>query len=565
MAEVITETILPGTYIQVNTEGLLTIGAIATGNVGLMGTAEMGTAAIETLSSFEEGRARFGEMGDWDRSQPDSNLGLVRALRLLFDNGASTVYAKRVVAMVDDAAHSITAAKAATYQVLNEANAPALTLRARTPGTWGNRLQLRVEPAEATEQVSDEAVARSNATFTLSAQQVFAPTNGAAAALGTVSVREHGLLTRFALTTATPTATSVQLNPANRTFTFGAAPSATAEVRASYRVPQEALRKVTIRYGNMREVYVTPSLSYLVQQLQDANNPSRLVEVVTRTGDGLLKSTANFDTFNGGDNGTVALSHFQEALDAMLDSPVQIVVVAGRAFSQIKSALLGHVERTENLGRERIAVVGADSSDVQKILENANDVADKRVILVAPGLRQSDPVSGQSIDLPPAFAAAAVAGKLASLSPHISLTNKTLAGIDALTAAYNYGDLKALVQNRVLALETRRGVRVVKGITTDDQAFQQITLRRIIDYVKEGTRIGANQYIGRLNNTRVRENLRTTLDGFLADLLLREFLTGYKLTVFADRAMEIRGEVQVVMDLNPTFSIDVIRVVMNLS
>jgi hypothetical protein len=35
--------------------------------------------------------------------------------------------------------------------------------------------------------------------------------------------------------------------------------------------------------------------------------------------------------------------------------------------------------------------------------------------------------------------------------------------------------------------------------------------------------------------------------------------------VFADRAMEIRGEVSVTMDLKPTFSIDYIRVVMNLS
>ena len=33
----------------------------------------------------------------------------------------------------------------------------------------------------------------------------------------------------------------------------------------------------------------------------------------------------------------------------------------------------------------------------------------------------------------------------------------------------------------------------------------------------------------------------------------------------ADRPMEIRGEVRVTMDLNPTFSIDVIRVIMNLS
>jgi hypothetical protein len=357
----------------------------------------------------------------------------------------------------------------------------------------------------------------------------------------------------------------VQLNPTNRTFTFGTAPATEVDVRASYRVPQDALRKITIRYGNVREEYITPSLSYFVQQLKDESNPSRLVEVVERTGDGLPKSTTRFETFAGGDNGTVALSHFQAALDAMIDSPVQILMVAGRSFSQVKSAILGHVERTENLGRERIAVIGADSSEVQKVLENANDVADKRVVLVAPGLRQQDPISGQIVELPPAFAAAAVAGKLASLPPHISLTNKTLAGIDALAANYNYGDLKALVQNRVLALESKRGIRVVKGITTDDEAFKQITLRRIVDYGKEGTRIGANQYIGRLNNTRVRENLRTTLDGFLADLLLREFLTGYKLTVYANRAMEIRGEVQVIMDLNPTFSIDVIRVMMNLS
>ncbi|HEX5833978.1 MAG TPA: phage tail sheath C-terminal domain-containing protein, partial [Pyrinomonadaceae bacterium] len=116
-----------------------------------------------------------------------------------------------------------------------------------------------------------------------------------------------------------------------------------------------------------------------------------------------------------------------------------------------------------------------------------------------------------------------------------------------------------------LVLQKKRGIRVVKGITTDDEAFKQITLRRIVDYVKQGTRLGANQYIGKLNNKRVRDNLRTTLDSFLADLLIREFLTGYKLTVFADRPMEIRGEVLVTMDLNPTFSIDVIRVVMNLS
>jgi hypothetical protein len=253
------------------------------------------------------------------------------------------------------------------------------------------------------------------------------------------------------------------------------------------------------------------------------------------------------------------------ALDSLVDQDIQILLVTGIGFGRIKSAVLGHVEKTENIGRERVAVLGAENNVLEKILENANDIADKRVVLTAPGLRQIDPVTGQWIDLPPYYTAAAIAGKLSSLSPHVSPTNKTLAGIDAIGVEYNYGQLKALVQNRVLALQRKRGIRIVKGITTHDEAFQQITLRRIVDYVKQGTRIGANQYIGKLNNTRIRENLRTTLDSFLADLIRREFLTGYKLKVFADRPMEIRGEVLVVMDLNPTFSIDVIRVVMNLS
>lgn len=561
MAEVITETILPGTYIEVRAEGLLTIGAIPTGNIGIVGTAEMGSSRIENLSSYEAGRARFGEPGEWDVGAPDDNLNLVRALKLCFDNGASTVYALRVF---DEAT-----AKAATFSVTNDNNEAVLTLRAKTPGTAGNRLQIRIEPGEAQENVSNELVARSNGTFSLSALEVVVPAagngNGSSPSVGNVTVREQGLVTKYQLKVSAASSQVVQINPANRTLTFQTAPSAAAEIRASYWVSQSSLRKVTLRLGNLQEVYIVPSISYLAQRLSNETNPSRLVDIVTPAGQGLPKVTTRFEAFTGGANGTVSKTHYQTALEALVEQDVQIVVVAGMPFSSIKADVLGHVEKTENLGRERIAVIGADSSEVEKILDNANDVADKRVILVAPGIRQTDAATGAVVDLPPYFSAAVIAGKLSSLSPHISLTNKTLAGIEALASAYNYGELKSLILNRVLTLQKKRGIRVVKGISTDDEAFKQITLRRIVDYIKTGTRIGANQYIGKLNNKRVRDNLRTTLDSFLADLLIREFLTGYKLTVFADRPMEIRGEVQVVMDLNPTFSIDVIRVVMNLS
>jgi hypothetical protein len=555
MSEVITEMILPGTYIEVRAAGLLTVGAISTGNVGVIGTAEKGDTEFQILSGYDDGRAKFGEPGDWDPNDVAGNLSLVRALKFLFDNGALTVYARRV--------YDPASAVPANMQLTNASNAPVLTLQAKTTGAWGNRLQVKIEAADAQSLVPNETLTPRAGNLTLSAAKLLPPASPDAS-IGSVTVTQHGLMRKFQLKT-TAGAGAVQVDPATRNLTFPTAPPAGADIEASYWVTQDSLRKITFVYGNQQEVYVVPSLSYLAQLLSDPTQPSNLVNVVQVQGDGLPAVATGLQPFAGGDNGSVTLQNYMDALDDMVAQDIQIVVPVGLTFSQVKASILGHVEITENLGRERIAVLGADSSDTTKILENANDVADKRVVMVAPGLDQQDPTTGQIVHLPPYYAAAAVAGKLSSLAPHISLTNKTLASVDALTANYNYGELKSLVLNRVLALEDKRGIRVVKGISTDDQAFRQISVRRIVDYVKQGTRQGADQYIGLLNNRAVRENLRTTLDSFLADLLVREFLTGYTLTVTADRAMEIAGQVLVTMDLQPTFSIDVIRVIMNLS
>jgi hypothetical protein len=116
-----------------------------------------------------------------------------------------------------------------------------------------------------------------------------------------------------------------------------------------------------------------------------------------------------------------------------------------------------------------------------------------------------------------------------------------------------------------MPLEKKAGYRIVKGITTDDGAFRQVSVRRIVDYAKAGTRIGSNPYIGKLNNTRVRGALKATLNGFLSDMVLNEALTEYTLDVTATREQEIVGVAVVTMFLKPTFSIDYIKVIMNLS
>jgi hypothetical protein len=85
-----------------------------------------------------------------------------------------------------------------------------------------------------------------------------------------------------------------------------------------------------------------------------------------------------------------------------------------------------------------------------------------------------------------------------------------------------------------------------------------------VDFAKAGVRIGANPYIGRLNNVRVRAALKATLDGFLSQMVLDEMLVGYTLDVSATRAQEINGQAIVTMTLQPTFSIDFVKVIMNL-
>ncbi|MDV3349038.1 phage tail sheath C-terminal domain-containing protein [Leptothoe sp. LEGE 181152] len=81
------EMILPGTYIEVRAEGLISAGRISTGNIGIVGTASKGPVNQPVLiSSLAEAKEEFGE-GD------PSNATLMTALELIYKNGGRTVYA----------------------------------------------------------------------------------------------------------------------------------------------------------------------------------------------------------------------------------------------------------------------------------------------------------------------------------------------------------------------------------------------------------------------------------------------------------------------------------------
>jgi len=476
MSETIGEMILPGTYIEVRSEGLISVGGISTGNVGVVGTANRGPVnQLVILGSYTEALDAFGSYDRWPGTDTAPALTLTRTLEQIFSGGGSTVYAVRVANLAAG-----TSMKSMTWAVEDAGGATLFTLTASSPGTWANAIQ---------------------ATLTT-------PASG-------------------------PVKLDLVLNQVKESFTGATAADLAKAVNDGSRL-------------------VTAS------GLADADKAKVPKTLVAATG-------ANM----GGPDGVgVSSSDIAGGLALLANQAVNIVAVGGLDAKTVGADVLAHLEQTENDRRERIAVLGVSSDDLTKMGDDLSKVSSARAILVAPGIVADDASrigeANKSVNLTGPYAAALVAGALSTLAPHVSLTNHAVPAND-LTRDYTRAEQKQLLVNHVLVLQKNLGIRVLKGITTDTGAFQQISVRRIVDYAKAGVRIGCNPYIGKLNNSRVRAALKATLDGFLASMVLDEMLIAYTLEVTATRAQEIAGQAIVTMTLQPTFSIDFIKVIMTLS
>ncbi|MEH2291326.1 phage tail sheath C-terminal domain-containing protein [Nostoc sp.] len=467
------ETILPGTYITVLDEGLISAGSIASGNIGIVGTADKGPVdKVKIISSFSEAKEIFGESNTWEDGNKN-DLTLIRALELIYNNGGQTVYAVR------------TAAKnsaPASYQ-LKDGTSDLFKLEAKTPGQWGNSIKIKI------------------------------------------STPEGG---------------------------------------------DSATKKLKLFYGSMQETYTVEQGK--IEDLQKTiNDNSGLVigSGFVKTLKNKLPSDIDLETgnpFSGGNDGADADKEaYQTSLALLENKIINIILLAGQdnSVGWLKEVIEGHLKITANTKRERIAIVGSAFEDGKDNLDTIakHTFNSDRIIFTAPGIQVTG--KNQTDNLPGSYLAAAVAGLIASLPVQASPTNKTLS-LGGLSSVFNTAQLEKLVSNRVLAVEKRDGFRVVKGITTNDGAWRQITTRRIVDYAIYGVRSACNPYIGKLNNERVRGAMKATIDAFLSRMVNDEALVGYELSVSATRRQEIDGEAIVTLTLKPTFSIDFIKVTMYL-
>lgn len=562
------EMILPGVYIEVRPEGLIVPGQVSVGNVGVVGTASRGPVGVPTLvGSYEQARQVFGGPDAWDPANPDDVLTLSRALQLVFAHGANTVFAVRVAGGGVGTPDAQGLIQGEASIALASATGTSVRLRARTPGAWGNAITVKVGDADGPAVVEDEEHTVGGGPVTLAHSPVAESARARVRVVedATGIVRDRRVV--YGAGGGAPPADAVRINPGNGELTFGGTPPAASDVvRATYLVPAAQAVKVTVRYGAVEESYTVVNGDDLVSDVNDGPGSSVLVKALpgnqsdeqpTRSAGG------DFAPLQGGDDG-LAGADYAGGLDTLLSVDAHIVVGAGRNDTgTFAAALAAHCDQasTDTYRRDRIGVVGSrPGATLDQLVGHAVD--SDRVLFVAPGILARDPASGEDVSLPGAYAAAAVAGKLSSLSPHVSLTNRTLA-VAGLTQEFDPAALTQLVKARVLVLERRQGFRVVKGITTSTgSAFAQVTTRRIVDYAKYGVRSSALPYIGLLNNERVRGAMHATINTFLDGMVKDEMLVGYQLAVTATREEERQGIARVTMTLQPTFSIDYVKVTM---
>src|SRR4051812_48452618 len=269
------EIILPGTYITVRDEGLITAGRIVTGNIGLVGTAAKGPLdQVNIVGSFTEAKELFGDADPWQGGN-QNELTLIRAMEYIFNNGGSTVYVVRTAAGVPVKAAFQTRSAAPISPPDPTDSAPLTLLEAQSPGFWGNEILIKIGPADQPALVQESLPG--NVTRLRRSRVVQdSPLNSLI-----LKQKNTGLSQAYSIIytgTVDNTQPQVLINPATGQLTFTTLashkPTAADTLVARYEVPIANSVKVELFYKETKESYTVADASHLAEQV---NSRSTLV------------------------------------------------------------------------------------------------------------------------------------------------------------------------------------------------------------------------------------------------------------------------------------------------
>lgn len=489
-------------------------------------------ASFDVLPPLPAAAGILGVVGIVDRPPPTPSLiGVSRVSELQELLGPGTI------ASIPEAAHAlysgarevmvsaVAGGSPSRATLVNADGDPAVRLRARSNGAWGE--QLRADVRAVTNAAG--AVVRVTLRILLGSQEVerfddLTVDPGQPLDLFTVvNARSHYVVAvepgfegddpqpgDYALdesgTVAVPQAGAADTMLMDISAASGAE---VAGVTVSIEGEGDEISLEVLRNGSRQELFenltMDPDSARHLPAVLTAE--SRFVRATARSslaeGARLPRATTSPVAFSEGSSPNVAA--YRAAIDLLEEDPrIDLVLaafepaLASGDVIQIHQALLAHAVRMTDAGAPRIAfgsVPPADADNLDAIRDHAAAVRNRRFVLVAPP-----------------GAAGVVAGLVGRMEPQESPTFKPAGLLGIPPARYRESELNRLLgpATNLLVVQQRagRGVIVLKGI---DTTGDQISVTRVADRCIRETKAIAENFIGRLNSADAREALKQQL------------------------------------------------------
>lgn len=521
------EYLSPGVYVEEFDSDAKPIEGVSTSTAGFIGMAEKGPAEglPELVTDFEDFKRIYG--GYLSAHEYGKYRFLSYAVEQFFINGGTRAFIMRV------ASADGFCAKGAVPAAL-----PVLSLTAKNPGPWGNRIRAVIAP-------SSKAKTQICEVQETAAGKAYLVKNGAGFYPGDVIAYSDGTQTSYNRvvkcqdnimvleTELEGDVVDQQLLPKKIISTCEFSMKIQYEDLAeSYDhlsfnmdAPNYIEKKmaksdlVTVSYVGTRTEKPVPPFAEMAEGEMEAVS----VDFTEGSNGNAINMTAA--DFIGVDNEAGIRTGIQAFKD---NDEVSIIAVPGVTDPDVQLSLIAHCENLAS--RFAVLDIPREARTVQDIINHRNIMDTTYAALYHPWLIVFDPLDKCYIAIPPSGSMAGIyAGSDNSRGVHKAPANEVVHSCIGLDVEFSKGEQDLLNPKGVNLIRTFPGMGIrVWGARTasSDEGRKYINVRRLLIFIEESMKAGTNWVVSESNDEALWERVRRTIEVFLTNLWRNGSLAG---------------------------------------
>ncbi|MDE5777067.1 MAG: phage tail sheath subtilisin-like domain-containing protein [Lachnospiraceae bacterium] len=525
------EYLSPGVYVEEFDSGSKPMEGVSTSTAGFVGVAQRGiTVGVPQLvTNFADFKRIYG--GYLSENEFGSYRFLAYAVEHFFINGGSRCFVMRVAPQ--DAASATGA--------LPDAENAVLTISAKNPGEWGNRMQVVIAPASKAKTQVLEIITGTDrkryrvkkaAGFQVGDIVMFKEAESDTAVYNRVvkcqdNVLEFaddfddGIVDTELLPTKVITTCEFNLEVRfedivetyeNLSFNIEA---------ANYVVKRTEKSDLIVVGHNMPDEEKT--VSPMEQIAGDA--ASKSISMSFAGGSNGSVTAISAADFIGEDNGAGKRTGIQSFLD---NDSVSIMAVPGVTDPNVQLSLVAHCEQLAS--RFAVLDIPRESSKVQDIMAHRDIFDSNYAALYHPWLNVFDSLDKRNIAIPPSGSIMGIYARSDNeRGVHKAPANEVVRNCVGLDYNYNKGEQDMLNPKGVNLIRTFPGLGIrVWGARTasSDGSWKYINVRRLFIFIEESIKVNTNWAVFEPNDETLWVRVKRTIEVFLTGLWRNGSLAG---------------------------------------